>query len=100
MGTVEERNEDGTSGQINKVVHIAGKPSVIPRERGNRSINEIPPSEIAEVMRKIVKLIPFGAVKDKHEVFRQVLTFYQLKSMTQNTIKVLDLVWQIHKQQE
>ena len=100
MGVVEEHNDYGTSDQINKVVHIVGTPSVIRRERGDREIKEIPPSEIAEAMREIIEHIFSEEVEDKDVVFRQVLVSYELKRKTQNAIKALDCAWQIYKQQE
>jgi hypothetical protein len=49
-GLVERRKECGVN-----VVWAAGRPDVLVRVRGNRPLQDVPPSEIAELMREILK---------------------------------------------
>jgi hypothetical protein len=49
-GLVERRKECGVN-----IVWAAGRPDVLVRVRGNRPLQDVPPSEIAESMREILK---------------------------------------------
>ena len=51
QGLLEERNEYETRDQINQVVRLAGTPTVDLREPGDRTLFEIPPSEIGALMQ-------------------------------------------------
>lgn len=88
-GLIEERNEYGSSDQINKIVFVAGEEAVVLRTRGGRSLAEIPPSEVAELMKK--KLEASDDLNDE-ELFRSVLDFYGAKNMTAQVEKRLQWI--------
>lgn len=56
-------------------------PRVVVRPAGPRDFSEIPPSEIAAVMRELLSRTP--TVEDS-DLFRQVLTFYGTRRLTAN----------------
>jgi hypothetical protein len=63
-----------------RVITLPDQPPVSVRERGPRSLHEIPGTEIAEVMLAIrVEHDLIG----RDELFRAVLTAYKLKRLTQ-----------------
>lgn len=63
-----------------RIIRLPGQPPVSVRERGPRSLHEIPGTEIAEVMLAIrVEHDLIG----RDELFRAVLAAYKLKRLTQ-----------------
>lgn len=55
QGLLDESNEHGTRDQLNQIVRQSGSPPVVPRTRGGRSFDEIPPSEIAALMKWLLE---------------------------------------------
>lgn len=92
---VLENNEYGQQDQINKIVRVNGCPPVIVRTRGDRTISEIPPMEIAEVMRAVIAKAPH-LENNLENIFREVLHNYDLVRLTSNTRSVLEIAFEIY----
>ncbi len=74
-------NESESKDLDDHVVRVLGTPRVVVRPAGPRDFSEIPPSEIAAVMRELLSRTP--TVEDS-DLFRQVLTFYGTRRLTAN----------------
>ena len=86
-GRIEaEERSDGKGLGLESVVRSVGSPSVIFRKRGPRNFEEIPFSELVEMMWQIVKTRPNA---DEETLFRWVLDFYDLKRLTSKVRNVL-----------
>jgi len=75
--------------RLESVVRSAGSQSVVLRKRGPRIFEEIPPSEIAEIMRSILRTNP---TVEREVLYRRVLDFYELKRLTSNVRRSLDRI--------
>ena len=75
--------------KLESVVRSAGSPPVVVRKRGPRRFEEIPPSEIAEIMRSILRTNP---TVEREVLYRRVLDFYELKRLTSNVRRSLDRI--------
>jgi hypothetical protein len=80
-GLIEERNEEGTNDQVNRVVWKPGSPAVKPRLRGDRTFQEITPAEIASVMKAIATKNP-GT--DDNSLYHAIVRSYGFGRMTTN----------------
>jgi very-short-patch-repair endonuclease len=81
-GLLLEANEYETKNFQDRVIRVAGDPSVVVRKRGNRLFGEIPPSEFAAVMKQALEANP---THSDAELLDAVLLFYGLtrvESMT------------------
>lgn len=67
----------------------AGSQPIVLRKRGPRIFEEIPPSEIAEIMRSILRTNP---AVEREVLYRRVLDFYELKRLTSNVRRSLDRI--------
>ena len=65
-------------------------PPVVIRTLGDRRFDEIPPSELAEVMRRAISNTEHH---DVESLFRAVLGHYGLKRLTQHVITELNRVY-------
>lgn len=90
-GQIEQRNEYGSSDQMNKIVFAAGEEAIVLRTLGRRQLGEVPPSEIGELIRK--KLDASDSLSDE-DLFRLVLEFYGAKNMTVQILKRLKWIKQ------
>jgi hypothetical protein len=89
-GRVEaEERGDGKNLKLESIVRSAGNPPVVLRKRGPRTFEEIPPSEVAQMMRSLVRTHPSV---DDETLYRQVLDFYDLKRLTSNVRNVLSKI--------
>ena len=93
-GRLEQHNECGKRGQVDKTIRLAGTPSVSLRTRGDRMLHEIPPSEIAMLMEKLLSKTPD---LDKESLFRAVLACYNLVRLTQSAQKTLEIAHAFYK---
>jgi len=82
-GILEQSNEMGLAGQMNAVVRTYGTPRIVPRERGDRVLEEIPPSEIATVMLALEKS-NLGPQHNEETLFRLTLQVYGLIRLTES----------------
>ena len=73
--------------ELDSVVRPAGSQPVVVRKRGPRSFEEIPSTEIANVVRSITRI---HASIGRETLYRRVLDFYDLKRLTSNVRKSLD----------
>jgi len=78
---VEQVNEHATEGQVNTIVRKAGTPPIVARARGDRRFEEIPPSEVAAVMRAELQSDPSMGTE---ELFRAVQQRYDIGRLTSN----------------
>jgi very-short-patch-repair endonuclease len=93
QGLVDERNEHGTRDQLNQIVRPKGGPPVVPRTRGDRAFEEIPPAEIAALMKWLVEQDP-GLHGDN--LIRAVLQNYGFRRTTANIRDSLILIMTQH----
>lgn len=74
------------SGQDRKlrdaVIRVAGSPTVRPRSTGSRSMSDIPESELAFVMSKLIEQDPQMGYED---LYRRVLDLYGFQRLRQST---------------
>lgn len=80
-GHLEKRDEVIHRGAKEVVLWAPGAPSVSVRPRGQREFNEIPASEVAELMTRVEKM---RQIRDEESRYRAVLNFYDTKRMTPN----------------
>jgi very-short-patch-repair endonuclease len=79
-GILKAENLLGEPGQILKTFRLPGQPEVDLRERGPRTLSEVPPGELIAVMRAL-KLVG----QDEEAWFRAVLDAYGSKRLTEPT---------------
>jgi very-short-patch-repair endonuclease len=73
-----DRDETGTPGQMDRIVRLTGTPAVLVRERGNRSLNEIPPSEIAAALLALAGDSVTVCMQNQESYFLELLSLYGL----------------------
>lgn len=96
-GVVLEANELGCREKLNRVVLLINTPRVVLRSKGNRNLNEIPQSEIAGIMIRIIR--EKGLNPDEKEIiFRSALEYYGLSRMTKKSYEILDRAFKLSKQ--
>jgi len=83
---VEDEHEKG--GLLYSVVRLAGTPPVIVRERGPRTFEEIPPSEVQLVARRLAKRRRLEEGSEGH--MRAVLDHFDLKRLTTPVSKSME----------
>lgn len=86
-GRLIQANPLGAPGQINTVLRLPDMDSVVVRERGPRELDEIPPDEIAALLRQV--LHDEGASETVAK--RRVLELYGWKRLTIDVERYLDL---------
>ena len=77
---VVREDESGKGGLVYAIVRAKGAPPVLLRDRGSRDFEEIPPSELQLVARRLADEEGFEAGSDAH--LRAVLDFFDLKRLT------------------
>ena len=94
-GEIELSDEYGNDKLRDKIARLAGAAPVRLRPRGERNIQDIPPSELAEAMRMLeTKGDLLG--QDEEEVFRKTLDFFHLKRLTKKTREILMVALSIY----
>lgn len=78
-GLIQERDEFGTHDQINQILRKAGTPPVVPRRRGDRTFDQIPPAEIGQIIKWLRTQEP---QLDDEALFQSVLKQYEIEGMT------------------
>jgi len=90
-GRVAKEDESGKGGLVYSIVRLAGTPPVVLRERGPRDFEEIPPSELQLVGRRLLRNDGFESGSDAH--LRAVLEYFDLKRLTvQVGTRILDVL--------
>lgn len=79
-GRIVQEDEAGTGDPVDAVVRLAGCKAISVRERGPRVLEEIPPSELQFVARRLATAIGTEPGSDAH--LRAVLDFFDLKRLT------------------
>jgi hypothetical protein len=80
QGTVVTEDESGTGGLIWSIVRMKGAPPVKVRERGPRIFEEIPPSELQLVARRLARQLGVEPESEAH--LRAVLECFDLVRLT------------------
>ncbi|HCU35808.1 MAG TPA: hypothetical protein DGT21_10240 [Armatimonadetes bacterium] len=96
-GRLAEADERGEAGQHTKVVRIPGSAKVVLRMRGDRTIDEIPPLELAAAMRKCVERSP-SLRTEPERLYRCALDHYELTRMTDNTRSAIEHAYRLYVQ--
>ncbi|MFQ5852954.1 MAG: hypothetical protein ACE5JU_20530 [Candidatus Binatia bacterium] len=89
LGFIEERNEFETLDQINQIVRKAGTPAVVLRTRGDRTFDEIPPSEIGALINNLRMQEPN---MDEEEILQSVVNHFEIREMTSEIRTALLLI--------
>lgn len=77
---IAREDESGKGGLVYSIVRAKGAPRVLLRDRGPRDFEEIPPSELQLVARRLAHEEGFDPGSDAH--LRAVLDFFNLKRLT------------------
>lgn len=90
-GRIVSEDELGTQGFLFSVIRIKESPPIKLRSRGPRAFEEIPPSELLVVARRLVEQHDFSPGSDEH--LRAVLECFDLKRLTTSVgTTLLDIV--------
>ena len=79
-GQIISEDESGKGGLVYAIVRSATAPPVIVRKRGPRNFEEIPPSELQLVARRLTEGSDLEPGSDAH--LRAILDFFNLKRLT------------------
>jgi very-short-patch-repair endonuclease len=79
-GRVVREDESGKAGFLLSVVRTPGTPAVVLRELGPRKFEDLPPSELQFVARRLVRDGGFDSGSEEH--LRAILAFYGLQRLT------------------
>ena len=85
-GRLVQNDEQKRGGQINQVVRVTGSAAVNVRERGPRSLEEVPPLEIAAVREKLLQDNPD---LEEEQLVRQLAAVYGIVRKTVQVRKML-----------
>jgi len=86
LGRLQQSDEKRRGGQINQIVRVAGTPEIRVRERGPRTLEEVPPLEIASVREMIVANKP---LLDEEQLVRLLAGVYRIGRVTSQVRKLL-----------
>ena len=79
--------QDRLAGRWIKTLYLPQTPSIVLRSRGDRELEDIPPTEVADLARRILNSDP--SVED-NELKRLILTAFDRKKMTAPASRFLD----------
>jgi len=96
-GLLVESNELEVRDKLARVVRLPNTPRVILRTRGDRALEEIPPSEITAVINLFHKQ-NIVSLDEKEMLFRAVLDHYGFGRMTQKARQILKSTLQMAQQ--
>jgi hypothetical protein len=85
LGRLQQNDEQKRGGQINQVVRVAGTPATAIRQRGPRTLEEVPPLEIKAVRDALSGDNP-GL--DEEALIRKVAAIYGVGRVTAQTRKL------------
>ena len=91
-----EANEYGVRDQMSQIVRLADTPAVVVRPRDGRNLDEIPPSEVAAVMRELSDKAGVIGRMNSESMYRQVLQHYGLVRLTEKTRALLGIAYQVY----
>jgi len=87
QGRVVHEDEAGKGGLFHSVVRVKGSRPIRLRNRGPRSFEDVPPSEVQVVARYLSEKLGFVFGSDEH--LRAILKCYDLKRLTTQTRETL-----------
>lgn len=82
QGRLVKDNPLRESGNKPCTFRVAGQPEALPRARGPRSLEQVPPAELAEVMRSVAEEIGW---EDVHAVYRATVGRYGMSRVRSTT---------------
>lgn len=88
-----QEDELHTRDSIYRILRTPEMPRAIVRPRGDRTFEEIPPSEFAEAIRRLTDQSP--GVCNQADIYRTVLKQYEFGRLTDSAKNVLDIAWQM-----
>ena len=92
-GLIVKQDEWGKGGSIHSIVRLPDTPPVVVRERGSRSFDEIPPSELQLVARQLFQDHNGELEPDSEAHLRAVLGAFDLRRLTAPVgAKLLDIL--------
>ena len=86
LGLLQQNDEQRRGGPVNQIVRLAGTPAVLVRERGARTLEEVPPPEIAAVRALIAKDDPS---LDDDALLRRLAAVYGVGRVTSQIRRLL-----------
>lgn len=86
LGRLQQNDEQRRGGQINQIVRVAGTAAVCVRERGPRTLEEVPPLEIASVRDTIATNEPS---LDEDQLVKRLAVVYGIGRVTSQIRKLL-----------
>ena len=86
-GLIEASNPLQKDGQAHRVLRIPGHPEVVLRERGPRALDELPPDEVAMMLRDLLQADP---TVDTESLKRRALERLGWVRLTRNASNFLD----------
>jgi hypothetical protein len=86
LGLIDESNEYQRRDQMNQIVRKRGTPPVIPRTRGDRVFDEIPPAEIGLAMKFLLQQDP---TLQGERLLYAVSRLYEIGRLTSNIQRAL-----------
>ncbi len=89
-GVLVSTNEYRTKNRLRNILRAAGKEDLLHRECGDRSFEEIPPSELAAAMRSVHAATPALSVE---ELYRRTLKLFGLSRVSEGYRSVLSLAY-------
>ncbi|WP_018296111.1 AAA domain-containing protein [Corynebacterium lubricantis] len=84
--SIHELNDGKRLGYKDRTFYLPGEPSVVLRDKGPRSISEIPHEELRELMREVFH---GSGARDQEELMRLTLAELGFKKLTKNTEQIL-----------
>ncbi|MEE9224857.1 MAG: DUF4011 domain-containing protein, partial [Bacteroidota bacterium] len=89
QGMIVVDDELSSRDRLSSVARLPDTPPIVPRTLGDRSLDQVPPSEIAHVMRSIQTQ---ESRINREALYREVLDHYGLRRMTQHVFTQLSRV--------
>jgi hypothetical protein len=89
-GGILEDNPLGYQGIKDATYRLPSQPPVLERTLGPRDIHQVPPAELASVLRRL-----YENGMDQEACFRSLLLDYQLVRLTDNTRNTLQNAWDL-----
>ena len=89
QGMIVVDDELSSRDRLSSVARLPDTPPIVPRTLGDRSLDQVPPSEIAHVMRSIQTQ---ESRINREALYREVLNHYGLRRMTQHVFEQLSRV--------
>jgi very-short-patch-repair endonuclease len=90
-GKVESRDEGGQKAPEDIIVRLVGEPWVRVRSAGGRTLEEVPPSELAARIRSLARDGTLSVSSNRVAIFREVLSEYGVLQLRQVALERMEL---------